>query len=35
MEMGREVGWAGVVGRGGGKGRKMYLNDNKKCLKNK
>ena len=27
------VGRAGVVGRGGGKGRKLYLNNNKKMLK--
>ena len=26
---GREVGMAGVVGRGGGKGRKLDLNSNK------
>ena len=32
---GREVGRAGVVGRGGGKGRKLYLNNNKKKLKKK
>ena len=27
---GRQVGRAGVMGRGGGKGRKLYLNNNKK-----
>ena len=29
-KQGREVGKAGVVGRRGGKGRKLYLNNNEK-----
>ena len=28
-KQGREVGKVGVVGRGGGNGRKLYLNNNK------
>ena len=28
-KQGREVGMAGVVGRGAGKGRELYLNNNK------
>ena len=28
-KVGMEVGSAGMVGRGGGKGRKLYLNNNK------
>ena len=34
-KQGREVGRAGVVGRGGGEGRKLYLNKNKKILNKK
>ena len=32
-KQGKEVERTGVVGRGGGKGRKLYLNNNKKTLK--
>ena len=32
-KQGREVGRAGVVGRSGREGRKLYLNNNKKNLK--
>ena len=31
---GKEVGKVGLVGRDGGKGRKLFLNNNKICLKN-
>ena len=34
-KQGREVGRAGVVRRGGGKGRKLYLNNNLKKGKKK
>ena len=33
QKQGKEVGKVGMVGRGGGKGRKLYLNNNKKMLK--
>ena len=33
QKQGREVGRAGMEGRRGGEGRKLYPNNNKKCLK--